>query len=556
MLDRREFDAVELGIMWDRLISIVDEIVSALIRTSYSLSVREVGDLSCVLFDATGRSLAQGSFSQPSFTGTAPLTMRHMLAAYPPHSLAPGDVLITNDPWIGTGHLFDVSVMRPAFRRDKLVGFTMSVTHLSDIGGSGFGTVATEVYEEGLYIPLTKIVAGGKLNDELVKIIRGNVRLPDEVMGDLMGHITCNQVGEKFLVEFMDEYHLDSLENLGIAITAQTERSIRGRIRDIPDGTYKNQIKAEGVGAPIDLACTVKVAGDSVHIDLTGTGPSVRRGINVPYCYSRAMALFSIKAITIPEIPNNEGATNPVTLVAPEGCILNTVRPFPTGGRHIIGHFVNPLIFGALKDALPDRVQAECGMLTQVNCQGRKANGDRVSTVYFAAGGYGAHRGLDGAPVTPGPGNMIGCPTEIFEHDTSIRVVRKALAPDSGGAGKFRGGVGQDVELLNTTGSDLVISGLAGRTEFAPRGLDGAGAGRLRQYRLNGEIIDAKGRYVMKPGDRLSLHEPGGGGVGDPMRRSADRVLEDVVEGLVSVDGARRDYGVAVDLSKYKAWRS
>ena len=551
----RSFDAVELGIMWDRLISIVDEIVSALIRTSYSLSVREVGDLSCVLFDATGRSLAQGSFSQPSFTGTAPLTMKHMLAAYPPHTLAPGDVLITNDPWIGTGHLFDVSVMKPAFRGDRLVGFTMSVTHLSDIGGSGFGTVATEVFEEGLYIPLTKIVDRGRLNEELVKIVRGNVRLPDEVMGDLMGHITCNQVGEKFLVEFMDEYKLDTLADLGAAITAQTERSMRARIRAIPDGTYTNRIKAEGVGEPVDLACRIDVAGDSLRIDLDGTGPSVRRGINVPYCYTRAMALFSIKAVTIPEIPNNEGATNPVAVTAPEGCILNTVRPFPTGGRHIIGHFVNPLIFGALEKALPDRVQAECGMLTQVNCQGKRADGERISTVYFAAGGYGAHQGLDGAPVTPGPGNMIGCPTEIFEHDTTLRVVRKQLAPDSGGAGEFRGGVGQDIELVNTTGADLVISGLSGRTEFAPRGLAGANSGRLRQYRLNGQVIDAKGRYVMRPGDRLELSEPGGGGVGDPHRRPPERVLEDVVEGVVSVAGARRDYGVAVDVANGGARR-
>ena len=546
----REIDIVDLGNMWDRLISIVDEIISALIRTSFSLLVREGGDLSCVLFDAKGRSLAEGSFSSPSFVGTAPLTLGHMLAAYPAETLEPGDVLITNDPWMGTGHLFDVSVMQPAFRGDQLVGFTMSVTHLSDIGGTGWAIVATELFEEGLYIPITKLVRGGRLNEDLIKIIRGNVRLPDEVVGDLMSHIACNRVGERYLVEFMDEYGLDSLDPLAAAIIQQTETSIRAEISDIPDGVYTNRIQAEGMGEPVDLACSVAITGDSVHIDFSGTGPSVKYGINVPFCYTLAFAVFSIKAVTIPEIPNNEGATHPIAISAPEGCILNTTRPAPTAGRHILGHFVTPLIFGALKDVLPDRVQADCGMMGIVNCQGRRRDGQPFSNAYAVAGGYGAHRGLDGAPVTSGPGNMTACATETFEQDTNLTVLSKALAIDSGGPGESRGGVGQDIVMRNDTRYDIVISGLSGRTMFPPTGVHGGEPGRLREYRLNDRVIDAKGQYTMKPDDLLSLAEPGGGGFGDPRTRPVDDVVEDVANGHVSLEAAQRDYGVEVDLLK------
>ena len=542
-----QYDAVELGIMWDRLISITDEMITALIRTSFSLMVREVGDLSCVLFDAKGRSLAQGSFSQPAFTGTAPQTIHHMLRKFPPETLEPGDVLITNDPWMGTGHLFDVTLMRPAFRRGKHVGFTMSVSHLPDIGGLGFGTVATQVFEEGLYIPITRIVTKGKLNEQLMEMIRANVRLPEEVFGDLMGHVTCNEVGERYLLEFMDEYGIEDLEPLSLAITSQTERSMRKQIAAIPDGVYKNRIQAEGYDEPLTLACSVNVSGDGVHIDFTGTGPAVPRGINVPLCYARAFSCFSIKALTIPDIPNNEGATNPVSISAPRGCLYNPQPPSPTGGRHIIGHFVTPLIFGALEEALPDRVQADCGMLSQVSVLGTHRDGRPVSTVFFASGGYGAHQGLDGAPVTPGPGNMIACATEIMERDTCISVLHKALLPDSGGAGEFRGGVGQEIVLRNDTGHDLAISGLSGRTEFAPKGMGGGKPGELRQYRLNGHVIHPKGRYTMRPGDTLFLTEPGGGGFGDPNARDPAKILADVVNGDVSVAAALRDYNVVVD---------
>ncbi len=538
------YDSIDLGIMWDRLISITDEIVSALVRTSFSSIVRESGDLSCVLFDAEGNSLAQGNYSVPSFTGTAPVTLRHMLKRFPRETLRPGDVIITNDPWMGTGHLFDVSVMRPVFRGSKHVGFTLSVTHLADIGGLGFTTTTTEIFEEGLQIPISKLVREGRLNDDLMEIVLKNVRLPEMVRGDLLANITCNEVGGRALLEFMAEYGVDDLKTLSSAIIGQSERLMRDQIRAIPDGVYRNSFRVEGTDGPVTLAAAVHVRDDSIHLDFAGTGPVVRRGINVPLCYTRAFTIYALKCLLLPEVPNNEGCSNPVSLEAPENCILNAQPPWPTGGRHIFGHYVAPLINGALREALPERVPAETGMLSQLNCQGVHREGRRISTIYFCAGGYGALDGFDGHAAVPAPSNMIGSPTEAFEHDTSISVLSKRLIPDSGGAGRNAGGPGPEAVLRNDTGHPLQLSCFAGRTEFAARGVEGGRDGGLRQHLINDKIVDSKGRYMLKPGDRITIREAGGAGFGDPRERSAAQLAIDVEAGHRTVAGVLRDFGV------------
>ncbi len=542
------YDSIDLGIMWDRLISITDEIVSALIRTSFSTIVRESGDLSCVLFDADGNTLAQGTYSVPSFTGTAPITLRHMLKRFPRETLRPGDVIMTNDPWMGTGHLFDVSVMRPVFRGKKHVGFTLSVTHLADIGGLGFTTTTTEIFEEGIQIPISKIVREGHLNEDLMEMILKNVRLPEMVYGDLMANITCNEVGGRALVEFMDEYNVDDLGTLSAAIISQSERLMRNQIRAIPDGIYRNSLQIEGTDGPTTLAAAVHIRGDKVHLDFAGTGPVVKRGINVPFCYTRAFTLYALKCLLLPELPNNEGCSNPISLEAPDNCILNALSPWPTGGRHIFGHYVAPLINGALRSALPDRVPAETGMLSQLNCQGVHREGGRISTIYFCAGGYGALDGFDGHAAVPAPSNMIGSPTEVFEHETSLCVVYKRLQPDSGGAGQFTGGPGPEINLRNDTENLLQLSCFAGRTEFPAQGIDGGRNGSLRQHRINGELVDSKGRYMLKPGDLVTISEAGGAGFGDPSKRSRSQLEVDVEAGHRSLEGVLRDF--KVDLRK------
>jgi N-methylhydantoinase B len=538
------YDPITLGILWDRLISIADEIVAALVRTSFSTIVRESYDLSCVLFDAQGRSIVQGTYSLPSFTGTAPATLRHMLARFPRETLRPGDVIATNDPWLGTGHLFDVNVVQPVFVGGRIVGYAMSISHLPDIGGVGFSTSAREIYEEGLRFLPVKLVDAGRPNELLLELIQTNVRVPSQTLGDLMANVSATTVGARMLVEFMEEYRIDDLTALADAILAFSESAIRQEIRRMPEGTYANAIDIEGYDVPLRLACKITLAEGEATVDFAGSSLAIPAAINVPFCYSQAMACYAIKCLTTPRTPNNEGSVRPIKVSAPPGSILNAMPPSPTGGRHMVGHFVNPLMFGALARAAPQRIQADSGMMNLINVQGRTRDGRPISSIFFASGGFGALHGLDGAPTTPSPSNMMGTPVEIWENLMGMTVTRKSLLPDSGGAGEFRGGVGQRLELRNDSGHPMTISCLAVRTAFAPQGVHGGAAGRLREMLINGAPVHPQGRHVLLPGDVLTTLEAGGGGYGDPSKRPRDSVLADVAAGYVTVDGARRDYGV------------
>jgi len=543
----KRLDAVSLGIFWDRLVSITDEIQLALVRTSFSTTVRESYDLSCVLFDAQGRLIAQGSYSVPSFTGTAPVTLRHMLKRFPADTLAPGDVLITNDPWMGTGHLFDVSVMRPVFRRGRRVGYTMSVTHLPDIGGQGWSPTSTEVYQEGLRLPICKLAAAGKLDERLLEIIETNVRTSAQVIGDLMANVTCNEVGARLLVEFMDEYGIEDLTPVSEAIIRQSENAMRDELRAMPQGRYQSRLKIEGRPEPIELVCVVELCDGRVHFDFTGTSGGVESGINVPLCYTQAMAAYAIKCLTIPMIPNNEGSILPVSVHAPTTCILNAQPPAATAGRHSVGHFVAPLVFGALAEVVPDRVSTDSGLTNPLSFQGTHRDGTPISNIFFCAGGYGALRGKDGYATTPAPSNMTNVPVEVWENLTSMLVEYKRLLADSGGAGEFRGGLGQEISIRNDTGHPLALSCFAGRTDYPARGLFGGLPGALRQYIVNGAVVPSKSRYVLKPGERVLTNEAGGGGYGDPRRRSSDSVRSDIDNGYVSAAHAAAAYGYPRD---------
>jgi N-methylhydantoinase B len=371
--------------------------------------------------------------------------------------------------------------------------------------------------------------------------------VPEQTLGDLHANIACNEVGGRLLLEFMDEYGIDDIGPIADAIVESSEQAMRRKIREMPDGTYENRFQIEAQEEPLTLACRVEVAGETVDVDFVGTSPAIRMGINVPLTYSTAFATYTLKCLTVPNIPNNMGFVMPIRVTGPENCILNAQPPFPTGGRHVVGHYVASLIFGALADAVPQEVQAESGMLTLVNVQGTHREGRGVSSIYFASGGYGALRGTDGAPTTPSPTNMSGTPVEAWENLTSTTIERKALLTDSGGPGESRGGLGQEIVIRNDSGNDLTISCFGGRTDYPARGLHGGRPGTKRQYRLNGEPVHPKGRYVLKPGDVIALIEPGGGGFGDPKKRDPRRVLEDVRNGAVSREAAIRDYGVKVD---------
>ena len=536
-------DPVSLGIMWGRLVAITDEIVSALVRTSFSTIVRDSHDLTVVLLDADGRLIAQGTYSIPVFIGTAPATLAHMLERFPAATLLPGDVVITNDPWMGTGHLYDINVMRPVFKAGAIVAYTLSITHLPDIGGTGFSASASEIYHEGLRLPVAKLARAGEIDEFILDLVRANVRVPDQVLGDLMANVACNEVGARRLLEFMDEYQIDDLGPLSAAIREQSEGVTRERIAAIRDGNYRNSLHIEGTEGPIELACEVVVAGQDITIDFSGTGPAVRRGINVPLCYTRAMALYAVKCVTAPTLPNNEGSTVPVRVEAPVGCILNAQPPLPTGGRHAIGHFVTPLVFGALAEAAPDSVQADCGMMDLITFHGTHPDGRPIATIHFVAGGFGALSGHDGANTTPGPSNMAVVPVEVWESLTGTTIERKALLPDSGGPGAARGGLGQEVVIRNDTGQPITLFSMAIRTEFPALGFAGGGPGGRREHRIDGKAVDPKGTHTLAPGSRLTLIEAGGGGFGDPARRDRAALAADVAQGFVTPEGARRDYG-------------
>ncbi|MBM3489315.1 MAG: hydantoinase B/oxoprolinase family protein [Alphaproteobacteria bacterium] len=539
-------DPVTLGILWDRLISITNEIVETLVRTSFSSIVRESYDLAVVLFDARGRSLAQGTFCQPVFIGTGPQTMKHVLRYFPPESFGEGDVVITNDVYMGTGHLWDVNLVRPVFRKGRIVGYALTISHLPDIGGRGMSAVNQDIHDEGLQIPLLKLVKAGTLNRELVDLIRKNVRVSEQVIGDILANVTATEVGGRLLLDFMDEYRLEDLAPLADAIVSQSERAMREQIAAIPDGSYRNAIKIEGLDGPIDLACRIDVAGDRLHVDYAGTGPQIRAGINVPLCYTRAMTCFALKCLVLPNIPNNEGSVNPIELSAPDGSILNCRPPAASAARMLVGHFVVPMIFGALADALPHRVQGDPGMMNVLNVVGRRRDGEPFSTLFFSSGGFGALAGLDGMSATPAPANMMCMPAEAWEPMTGMRVIRRNFRIDSGGAGEFRGGLGQEIELRNDTGHPLTVMILGSRTEFPARGMRGAGNGMARVFRINGQPVHAKGRYELQVGDTLLLEDSGAGGYGNPRARAPERIASDLAEGLVSPEAALRDYGFDV----------
>ncbi len=552
----RKIDAVDLGIMWDRLTAITDEVLISIVRTAFSVGVREAWDAACVVFDAQGRSIGQATLSMPAFIGTAPFTMKHMLARFPVDEWRPGDVVVTNDPWLGTGHTPDICVARAVFSGDTLVGFVMTISHLPDVGGVGLSAHNTEIYQEGLILPVCKLYNAGEPDRQLHDLIGANVRGADLVFGDLLANVSGCTVGERLLLELMAEYGLDDLGALADGVIDNSEQAIRARIEDIPDGVYQNRIGVETVGDATELACTVTIKGGSVDVDFEGTGPSSPFAVNVPMCYTRAFTAYTIKCLTTPGIPNNEGATIPIEVSAPEGCILDARRPSPTGGRHSVGWYIVPLIMGALADAIPDRVQADAGMASLFIVHAEGKGGEAASVQYFLAGGLGAMAGQDGHNTTPSPTNNAVVASEVWENETGMTVVRRQLLPDSGGAGEFRGGLGQVAEMTNTSGRAKTIFMFGMRTEFPARGFRGGRPGAPRRFEIDGEAIPPKGRIVLEPGSTLTVFEAGGGGYGDPADRKPAAVLADVQRRAVSVQGALEDYGVRVDLDGNSASRT
>ena len=546
-------DDVTLEVLWNRLISITNEQAAALMHSSFTTVVREAGDLSAGVFDRGGNMLAQAVTGTPGHINTMATGVRHFARKHPIDSLRPGDSLVTNDPWIVSGHLHDITVLTPVFHRGRGVGWFANTCHAMDIGGRTLGADAREVFEEGLNIPIMKLFREGELNRELIDIVRANVRVPDEVEGDLYAQQAGNDAGARKLIRMMEEEGLEEIEDLSRAILGRSEKATGDAIAAIADGTWEDEVEIDGFDESLKIRAAITVAGRRITVDFAGSSPQVDRGINVVYNYTHAYTTYPIKCAVSPEVPNNEGSFRPVTVRAPEGSILNARFPCAVGARHLIGHFLSQAVFGALSQVIPERVLADGSAgLWNTQLEGRDRNGRLFAYIFFSAGGMGARPDSDGLSATAFPSGIRGVPAEAIESVSPVLMLRRALRPDSGGAGKFRGGLGQEMVLKVDSGEETLHSPMYDRTRSAARGFDGGGDGAPGELFLgNGESLHPKRKYLLPPDETVTLRLPGGGGFGSPLERDPGRVLEDVRQGRVTPEAALREYGVVLDTERW-----
>src|SRR5919202_1272436 len=552
--EQAALDPIVLEVLWNRLLSVTNEQQAALRRTAFSTVVRESQDLACGVFDTRGNMVAQSETGTPGHINAMATCMRHFMAAYPERTLSPGDVLITNDPWMTAGQINDVTLVTPIFRQDNVVAYFANTCHMLDIGGRILSAEAREVYEEGLYIPIMKLFRGGQRNEELFKIIRGNVRTPREVEGDLYAMAGCNDVGGRQLLEFMAEFGLESIDPLAEAIIDRSERATRAAIARLPDGVYEHEVYSDGYEEPVLLKARVTIDGDRMVVDHAGSSPQSRYGINVVMNYTHAYTSFAVKCAISPEVPHNEGSFRPVKVVAPPGCILNAQHPAPGAARHLIGHFLPGLIFGALARAMPDRLMADGAAsiwITMFRGQRPAPASDPYTFMLFQCGGTGARPTKDGLNNVGFPSGVAGVPAEVLESLTGLVMTRREVRPDSGGPGRFRGGFGQYTTFVDRGGTTWSMSGMYDRLKYPAQGLLGGEPGAAGSVALSdGRQGNPKELLFHPPFSRVDTALPGGGGYGEAFERDPNAVLEDVLNGYVSIEAAARDYAVVIRSTK------
>jgi len=547
---RSGIDPITLEVLWNRLIAVVNEQATAMMRTSFTTVVRESGDLSAGVFDPRGYMIAQAVTGTPGHINSMATCIHHFLAVYPADTLRPGDVLITNDPQKTSGQLHDFTVISPIFDdNERLIAYFGSTCHAIDIGGRGLSADARSMYEEGLFVPITKWYDAGRSNEELVKIIRANVREPEQVLGDIHAQVAGNNVGGARLKEFMAEFGLTSIEPLADEIITRSERAMREAIATVPDGVYTHSGQSDGFDAPVTLAVTITKKGDAMHVDWTGSSPASPRGINVVLNYTHAYVTYALKCALCPDVPNNEGSFRPVTVTAPPGSLLNALPPAPVAGRHVIGHFLPGIVFGALAPVLPGKVIAEgAANIWATQLTGTHANGDPWTYVWFSCGGTGARPTSDGIHTTAFPSGVMGVPVEVIESVAPLLVRRREIAQDSGGPGRFRGGCGQYMEVGALTGRGYNLGPIFDRTRVPAEGYAGGGQGVRGAITLSdGRELQDKSQVALAADERFTLQLPGGGGYFNPYTRDVQAVLDDVLDGFVSIEAARAQYGVVID---------
>ena len=544
-MNAAELNPIDVDIRWARLISIVDESATTLVRSSFSTLVREARDYTCVFMDASGTSIAQPTSSAPPFVGTMSQTMRAFLNEIPLEQWREGDVVITNDAWMGTGHLNDFSIALPIFHSGRLVGFAGIVAHMADVGGKIWSAAANDVYEEGLQIPVTKLVEAGRDVPLVWQFIRKNVRMSDIVFGDMRAMIAAGELIAQRVRETVDEIGIAAFERTLQAILDRSRTALENAVSAIPEGTYCDALVMDGRDTPLDIRVAITVAKRRITLDYTGSAGQVPYGINCPACYVYAFSSYPLKALLTPDVPNNDATRQVIVVRAPEGTLLNPRHPAPVGGRNLTGHVLYSVIFGALKHVLPDRVLADSGApRPTIILGGTGTDGRPFRNMFFLMGGLGGKAGKDGTACLSFPTNVAATPVEVIEQTTPIRIEKKELVADSAGAGEFRGGPAQEVTMRNVSGHPMQLSILAERTRFLPRGLfGGTQGGRPLFEHEDGTALDPKGVNWVAPGAAVRIRTHGGGGYGEPSRRARERVEDDLREGYVTPSAAQSIYG-------------
>lgn len=540
-------------VLWSRLISVADEIATTLVKTAFSLIVRDNHDYACALYDDLGVMLAQSTQCTPGQAGSTPSVMNDMLSVYPPETLNDGDVLICNDPWIGAGHCPDVFIATPIFHRGVLAGFACTCAHHVDMGGRLGATDARDVYEEGVIIPVSKLIRKGEPNDELFRLITRNVRTPEKVMGDLRAQISANHVGAAGIRRMMDEFDLTSLRELSNAVSARSEQALRAAIGTLPSGTVTHEVLHEitdDAGERLRLALRLDLSENGARLDFTGTSPQIARPINAVLNITRAYCVFPFIATLCPDLPMNAGAFRPIEIHVPEGTVLNPTYPAPGMYRSLLSYFTVEVIMGALQKLAPDRVMAPSGTypLWIQKFAGKRADGRDFVTHFNAQGGQGAFHDRDGVTAVVFPGNIASTSVELFEYETPLLVRRRALIPDSGGPGKYRGGLGQETVLEARAILPIRTALSGGRFHHPAAGMEGGASGAKGEIRVNdGPAFERPDRVDLTMGDRVTLRQPGGGGFGAAQMRDPALVAADLREGYISLKAAQQEYAVSVD---------
>jgi len=537
---------IDLQIMWNRLIAVVEEQAQVLLRTAFSPIVRECGDLSAGVFDTQGRMLAQAVTGTPGHINSMAESVKHFLRHFPIETMRPGDAYITNDPWMGTGHLNDFVVTTPVFRGKKLVALFSCTSHLVDIGGLGSGPDATDVFMEGLYIPMLKLIDQGVVNETLMAMIRANTRLPVDTEGDVYSLAACNDIGARRLLEMMAEFAIDSLEPLADYIIERSRAAVLAEIAQLPRGTWHYAMTVDGYDHPLTLQAALTVSAQGIHVDFAGSSPTVGRGINVPLAYTLAYTVFGLGCVVAARIPNNAGSLEPLSVSAPVDCILNAQKPAPVSSRHVLGQMLPDMAFGCLRQIIPDRVPAEgTSCLWNIAIRGNWSGSAKkiYSFSLTTNGGTGARPMLDGLSATAYPSGVQGTPVEVAEIISPLLFWRKEFRPDSGGAGATRGGLGQIIEVGNGEDADFSLLAAFDRIDYPPRGRDGGGDGVAGYVGLvSGKRLKGKGLQSVPAGDRMVILTPGGGGMGAPEQRDRAKVERDLRDGLISPEEAAATY--------------